>query len=469
MSEVAAMTAAALRPARDASTGAALHGRAHLRALPARDRAGGRRRRGRRRPVRHRDELRAGRALRPGGDPRGLDRRCGPTTRRSTSTCSRALSVVDWATSTSRRATPSAPPARSPPALEPVLAAGVVPLVLGGDHSIVLGELRAQAAVHGPLALVLLDAHADTWDSYYGERYFHGTPFRRAVEEGLLRARALAAGGHARTALLGRRPRRRARELGFELVAGDELRAHGRRRSTAPGARARRRRARLLQLRHRRDRPGVRARAPARPRWRASSRTRRSRLIRSLAGMRFSGFDVVEVSPPYDGPGQTTALLAAAIAYEFLALTALARRDAVSLPLHQQARLYLQKWRYYERNERSLAQAAAALALPAPRVVPAIPGERQPARGARRGPRGDRPLGADRARLLVRALSRDGAAADRRGHDPQPRLHARRDRADHDRQALHVRQLLLRRRRRPPLRRPGPAGHLAGNGPRRAR
>jgi agmatinase len=66
-------------------------------------------------------------------------------------------------------------------ALQPVLRAGTVPLVLGGDHSIVLGELRAQAAVHGPVGLVLLDAHADTWDQYYGERYFHGTPFRRAV------------------------------------------------------------------------------------------------------------------------------------------------------------------------------------------------------------------------------------------------------------------------------------------------
>ena len=80
-------------------------------------------------------------------------------------------------------------------ALKRCSRAGIVPLVLGGDHSIVLGELRAQAAVHGPVALVLLDAHADTWDQYYGERYFHGTPFRRAVEEGLLDpSRSLLAG-----------------------------------------------------------------------------------------------------------------------------------------------------------------------------------------------------------------------------------------------------------------------------------
>ncbi len=53
---------------------------------------------------------------------------------------------------------------------------------------------------------------------------------------------------------------------------------------------------------------------------------KRCALIRSLAGMRFSGFDVVEVAPPYDGPGQVTALTASAIAYEFLALTAVAGR-----------------------------------------------------------------------------------------------------------------------------------------------
>ena len=47
-----------------------------------------------------------------------------------------------------------------------------------------LGELRAHAAVHGPVGLVLLDAHADTWEDYYGERYFHGTPFKRASRRG---------------------------------------------------------------------------------------------------------------------------------------------------------------------------------------------------------------------------------------------------------------------------------------------
>src|SRR5215210_1320490 len=67
--------------------------------------------------------------------------------------------------------------------LAPVHEAGVIPLCVGGDHSIVLAELRAAARTHGPLALVHLDAHADVWEDYYGARYFHGTVFKRAVEE----------------------------------------------------------------------------------------------------------------------------------------------------------------------------------------------------------------------------------------------------------------------------------------------
>src|SRR5205814_8702084 len=107
--------------------------------------------------------------------------------------------------------------------LDAILAAGVTPIVLGGDHSIVLGELRAHAERMGePLALVLLDAHADTWDQYYGERYFHGTPFRRAVEEGLLAPeRSLLAG--MRGPLYGPEDMDVPLELGFEVIAGPEL------------------------------------------------------------------------------------------------------------------------------------------------------------------------------------------------------------------------------------------------------
>jgi agmatinase len=208
--------------------------------------------------------------------------------------------------------------------LSAILAAGATPIVLGGDHSIVLGELRAHAeAVGGPLALVLLDAHADTWDQYYGERYFHGTPFRRAFEEGLLAPeRSFLAG--MRGPLYAASDLGDARAMGFEIVTTDELRA------LTPEEYGRRVRERVG------DGPAYfsfdidvidPAFAPATGTPEVAGLLPHEALgfIRALAGMRFSGFDVVEVSPPYDNAGQVTALLAANVAYEFLALTALAK------------------------------------------------------------------------------------------------------------------------------------------------
>jgi agmatinase len=206
-----------------------------------------------------------------------------------------------------------------------LLDAGITPVMLGGDHSLALGELRAHAAAHGPVALVLLDAHADTWDQYYGERIFHGTPFRRAVEEGLLLpARSLLAG--MRGPLYGPEDLEGPIELGFEVIAGDELRA------MPPEEYRERVRDRVG------DAPVVLgfdidvldpAFAPGTGTPEVAGLLPHEALafLRSLAGMRFRGFDLVEVSPPYDGPGQGTAMLAAAVVYEFLALSAVARRD----------------------------------------------------------------------------------------------------------------------------------------------
>jgi agmatinase len=209
--------------------------------------------------------------------------------------------------------------------LAAVLAAGVVPIVLGGDHSIVLGELRAHAEAAGePLALVLLDAHADTWDQYYGERYFHGTPFRRAMEEGLLAPeRSLLAG--MRGPLYAPSDLGDAREMGFEIVPDEQLREMS---FAEFGKRVRSRVG---------DGPAYfsfdidvldPAFAPATGTPEAAGLSPREALgyVRSLAGMTFRGFDVVEVAPAYDTAGQTTAILAANVAYEFLALTALAGR-----------------------------------------------------------------------------------------------------------------------------------------------
>src|SRR5688572_29724065 len=99
--------------------------------------------------------------------------------------------------------------------LSPLHEAGVIPLVVGGDHSIALAELRAAARVHGPLALVHLDAHADVWEQYYGARYFHGTVFKRAVEEGLVDpARSVQAG--MRGTLYGASDMTASAELGYD-------------------------------------------------------------------------------------------------------------------------------------------------------------------------------------------------------------------------------------------------------------
>jgi agmatinase len=211
-------------------------------------------------------------------------------------------------------------------ALRPVLDAGIVPLVLGGDHSIVLGELRAQAAVHGPVGLVLLDAHADTWDQYYGERYFHGTPFRRAVEEGLLDpSRSLLAG--MRGPLYGAADIETPREIGFEVIDGEQL------AGMSPSAYGERVRARSgdgpvylsfdIDVLDPAFAPGT-----GTPEVAGLQPREALAFLRALAGIEFTGFDVVEVSPPYDSPGQVTALHAAAVAYDLLALLAVARKGA---------------------------------------------------------------------------------------------------------------------------------------------
>jgi agmatinase len=207
--------------------------------------------------------------------------------------------------------------------LEPVVRAGTTPLVLGGDHSIVLGELRAHAAVHGPVGVVLIDAHADTWDAYYGERYFHGTPFRRAYEEGIIDpSRSLLAG--MRGSLYGPADLDEPRGWGFEIVPCHEL------RTWSPSEYAERVRARLgdgpayLSF----DIDGIDpAFAPGTgtPEVCGLLPHEAVAFLRALARVRFSGFDVVEVAPAYDTAGQTTAVLAANIAYELLALDALAR------------------------------------------------------------------------------------------------------------------------------------------------
>jgi agmatinase len=209
--------------------------------------------------------------------------------------------------------------------LEPIVRTGARTLCLGGDHLVVLGELRAHAAVHGPLGLVLLDAHADVWDVYVGERYYHGSPFRRAVEEGLLDpGRSILAG--MRGSLYGPEDVALPTDLGFEVIPCDELVALG---YDSYAARVRERVGRgPLFLSFDVDvldpafAPGT-----GTPEAGGLSTREALGLLRALRGLRFSGYDVVEVSPPYDGPGQPTAVAAANVAFELLTLDALPAID----------------------------------------------------------------------------------------------------------------------------------------------
>jgi agmatinase len=209
-------------------------------------------------------------------------------------------------------------------ALAPLVEAGVFPLALGGDHSVTLAELRVLARRHGPLALVQLDAHGDTWDEYFGQRYFHGTTFLRASEERLIEPGASIQAG-LRGSLYGAEDLESARELGFGVLPCEQLRTLG------PGGFAS-----LV-----RERAGTRpvfisfdvdvldpAFAPGTgtPEVGGLSTAEALAFLRALRGIRLVGADVVEVSPPYDGPGQQTALAAANVAYELLGLRALTQR-----------------------------------------------------------------------------------------------------------------------------------------------
>jgi agmatinase len=208
--------------------------------------------------------------------------------------------------------------------LEPIHRAGVVPIVLGGDHSIALPELRAAAAVHGPLALVQFDSHPDTWDSYFGQKHTHGTPFRRAVEEGLLdTSRAIQVG--MRGSIYDEGDWNDAREMGFDLVPTDEVRKLG-----IP--------AMIDRIRERVGdaktyvsfdvdfvdpafAPGT-----GTPEIGGFTSREAQEFVRGLAGLDIIGCDVVEVYPAYD-PAGITSWLAATVCHEMLSLLAIRRRD----------------------------------------------------------------------------------------------------------------------------------------------
>jgi agmatinase len=219
--------------------------------------------------------------------------------------------------------------ARIEAALAPVQEAGVVPICIGGDHSIALPELRAAAKHHGPLPLVLFDSHPDTWDSYFGHRYFHGTPFKRAVEEGLIDT------GHSVMCGL-RGPGNDlddwqvARDLGFDVITASEMHMEG--IASLPRRILERVDGRPAFLSFDIDfldpafAPGT-----GTPEVGGFSTWQAQHILRGLTGLNIVAADVVEVLPAYDH-GQITAHAAANVAFEIVTLLAWHRRQTESHP-----------------------------------------------------------------------------------------------------------------------------------------
>ena len=111
---------------------------------------------------------------------------------------------------------------------------------LGGDHTIAVPLLRAMHRRHGAVALVHFDAHLDTWDTYFGAPYTHGTPFRRAAEEGLFDDQASMHVG-IRGPLYSSEDLAQDAELGFKVIHCDELNDHGSRSCRCQNSRSSRR------------------------------------------------------------------------------------------------------------------------------------------------------------------------------------------------------------------------------------
>jgi agmatinase len=206
-----------------------------------------------------------------------------------------------------------------------VLAQGVTVVALGGDHSVTLPLLRAHAAHFGPLAVVHFDSHPDTWDREYSDhRYSHGTPFRRAIEEGLIDTTAYVQVG-IRGPVASAQDLDDARCLGAHVLTIYQAFEMG-----VPAV-----------IRAMRETVGERpvyvsldidvadpsyAPGTGTPEVGGFTSYQMLQLVRGLSGLNLVGFDLVEVSPPYDH-GEITAILAANLVFEFLSLLAAGKRN----------------------------------------------------------------------------------------------------------------------------------------------
>ena len=206
----------------------------------------------------------------------------------------------------------------------PVVEAGIIPVLMGGDHSITLPELRAVAKTHGPVALIHFDSHTDTNDQYFGKPYYHGSPFRRAVEENIVLAEnSIQIGMHG--SVYSEDAYDDSTALGFKVITMAALREM----SLGELMETVRKRVGQHKVFVTFDIDVVDpAFAPGTgtPEVGGLTSAEAVDLVRGLRGLNFIGFDVVEVLPDKD-PAEITALLAANIVYEFLSLIALNKKS----------------------------------------------------------------------------------------------------------------------------------------------
>ena len=205
-----------------------------------------------------------------------------------------------------------------------VVSTGSLLISLGGDHSISLPLLRAHAKKYGPVAVVHFDAHPDTWNSEYpNQPYSHGTPFRRAIEEKLIDTSAYIQIG-IRGPTNGPEDYLDAVALGARMITLDEIRKVGvdavvREIHSKVGSRPM-----YVTLDIDAVDPAF-APGTGTPEVGGLTSYEMLQLVRGLNGLNGIGFDLVEMSPPYDSAG-ITAILAANLVFEFLSLVALKKK-----------------------------------------------------------------------------------------------------------------------------------------------
>lgn len=203
-----------------------------------------------------------------------------------------------------------------------ILQAGATPVCIGGDHSVSLAILRAVARRHGPVGMVHVDSHQDMWEEYFGNRYFHGTPFRRAVEEGLLDTRRVIQIG-IRGPVYAPSDFDFGRQHGVRVIRAEEIARRGIEWATSQIGAVH---GGPLYLSF--DIDGVDpAFAPGTGTPEVGGLTSREALevVRALAGLPLVAADLVEVSPPYDH-SNITSLLAANLLFEMVSVLAVTRK-----------------------------------------------------------------------------------------------------------------------------------------------